>query len=239
MELICDGCGKEFSRYKSLINEGENFCSKECYKNNREDNRKKVSCNNCGKKFKVHKKRYKIRDNFYCSKNCEKKWRTNNSKQGKDHELYDRIETCCDYCGDEIKIILWDYKNYKHNFCGDKCKNNWRSENIKGKNHPNWKDGSSPNKYPREFYRMREDILERDNSRCVLCRMNEEEHKDKYKKGLCVHHVDGDVYNNESTNLVTLCQRCNSKIEYLEHRPSIKELKGKKFSQIFNTPQTI
>lgn len=65
------------------------------------------------------------------------------------------------------------------------------------------------NKYPEEFYKIRDFIRKRDNYKCQICGMTEEKHITIYGKVLEVHHIDYDKKINEETNLITLCKQCN------------------------------
>ena len=47
IDLTCDCCGKDFSRRKSCVNEGENYCSFECSHEGRSEKITKP-CTNCG-----------------------------------------------------------------------------------------------------------------------------------------------------------------------------------------------
>jgi 5-methylcytosine-specific restriction endonuclease McrA len=71
--------------------------------------------------------------------------------------------------------------------------------------HFNYKDGSSLNKYPKEFYIVRKKILKRDNYICQYC----------LKKGNTVHHIDHNKNNNSFYNLITLCLKCNVRANYM------------------------
>jgi hypothetical protein len=63
----------------------------------------------------------------------------------------------------------------------------------KGKNNPNWKDGSAPG-----YYRK---YLEK-HPICEQCKKN---------KAVMVHHKDGDRKNNEDSNFEALCYSCHMK----------------------------
>jgi hypothetical protein len=52
---------------------------------------------------------------------------------------------------------------------------------------------------------LREPILERDGHQCTLCASTE---------NLCVHHIDGDVTNNDPANLQTVCATCHWKLTH-------------------------
>lgn len=96
-------------------------------------------------------------------------------------------------------------------------------------------------KYPEEWKKIREEILERAKDRCELCNapngVKVVRHRDRtvcwevptgrcnydsafyylVKVVLTVAHVDQDINNNEPWNLLALCQRCHNKID-LPHR---------------------
>lgn len=77
-------------------------------------------------------------------------------------------------------------------------------QKILGENNPNWRGGLSLEPYGPEFGdELKGEIKKRDNHTCQLCGVS---------KSLCVHHIDYDKKNNKSSNLITLCNRCNIKV---------------------------
>jgi hypothetical protein len=101
---------------------------------------------------------------------------------------------------------------------------------IKGKNHPNWKDGSSLEDYPSEFNtELKEQIRKRDNYKCQNCEMIEEENIIVYGRILDVHHIDYNKENCSQENLITLCQGCNLRANY--NRDYWKELYTNKITK--------
>lgn len=63
--------------------------------------------------------------------------------------------------------------------------------------------------YPYEFNRLlKEQIRQRDNFECQLCKINQEELNEK----LIVHHIDFDKNNNLEFNLISLCRSCHGKV---------------------------
>jgi len=237
IQFECDNCGEIAEKSPSHMTDGNNYCDRNCMSEHRKGVRHSVECNYCGKEFKISPSRHNQSDNFYCKKECESKYRSENAATGEAHPNYERVDTDCDYCGEAISIIKWCYENYEHNFCGNECHYDWNSENIKGEAHPNYKDGSAPEKYPRAFYRVREEIVDSYSAKCIVCDMSQKEHRKKYNKGICVHHIDGDVYNNDRSNLTVLCQTCNSRVEHMDYRPSEDELKQKTCEELFGAPE--
>jgi len=78
---------------------------------------------------------------------------------------------------------------------------------LRGKDHPNWRGGSSEEKYPSEFSRsLRESIRSRDRDRCRVC--------GKYAGNTSgrVHHIDANKNNSSEGNLILVCVSCHSKI---------------------------
>jgi transcriptional regulator with XRE-family HTH domain len=61
--------------------------------------------------------------------------------------------------------------------------------------------------------KLRKDIRQRDNYCCQVCKMLEKEHKLKYRTSLHVHHIDSNKNNNCTTNLISLCIKCHSKVK--------------------------
>jgi len=59
------------------------------------------------------------------------------------------------------------------------------------------------NPYPQEYKHKRNEIIERDDNKCRMCFS---------KLDLCVHHIDYDKNNNIEKNLITLCRKCNLKV---------------------------
>ncbi len=72
------------------------------------------------------------------------------------------------------------------------------------------------NKYPKEFYQLRESIRKRDNYSCqnLECNMTEEEHLIVYGRVLEIHHIDYDKENCKETNLITICKQCNIRANF-------------------------
>lgn len=78
-----------------------------------------------------------------------------------------------------------------------------------GELNANWRGGSSLELYTREFNRqLKELIRDRDNYQCQRCGMPECESI----RNLDVHHIDYNRKNCLPSNLISLCRRCNLKV---------------------------
>lgn len=77
---------------------------------------------------------------------------------------------------------------------------------LPGALHPQWNGGVSTLPYGKEFTRrFKRLIRERDSYTCQRCGITQAE----YGHTLEVHHLDHDKMNNDPSNLVTACGRCN------------------------------
>jgi len=96
----------------------------------------------------------------------------------------------------------------------------------KGSNNFNWKGGSSFFPYSVDFNnQLKELIRHRDGFRCQLCGCSEIENTKK----LDVHHIDYNKLNSNPLNLVSLCHRCNSIVNF--SRDKWKRLFGQKINK--------
>lgn len=94
---------------------------------------------------------------------------------------------------------------------------------ISGEKHPNWKGGISFEKYTIDWtVTLRRSIRERDHYICQLCSTLQGD------KAHSVHHIDYDKKNCDPKNLITLCIKCSSKVNF--NREYWKEYFEKKMS---------
>ena len=95
------------------------------------------------------------------------------------------------------------------------------SEGLMGEKHPLWNGGSSKLPYHFTFTkRLKQQIKERDEFRCLLCQISED---------LVIHHINYDKMNCNPTNLVTVCRSHNS---IVNSKRKFWETKIKKLLQI-------
>lgn len=151
-----------------------------------------------------------------CKKNntchsCSAKERYTNPKNHPSWKGGQIIISCAN-CNKEKLVYPRDIKRSEFLFCDTKCRGKWQSNNITGKNHPNYIEGLN-RKYPREFTeKLKHEIRLRDNYQCQNknCNITEEEHVKKYKRVLHIHHIDHNKDNIRKKNLITTCCVCNN-----------------------------
>lgn len=108
------------------------------------------------------------------------------------------LPNCVD-CGKQLK----KYNVLRHRECYYKF--------SRKENHYNWKGGISYEPYPITFdQQLKDRIRIRDNFICQLCRIPELESITR----LHVHHVDYIKNNCEENNLISLCVKCNSMVNF-------------------------
>lgn len=78
---------------------------------------------------------------------------------------------------------------------------------VRGVNNPAWKGGIAQWAYAHNWKRIARSIRKRDNYTCQVCKVQ----FPKSSKLLHVHHMDGDKFNNDFSNLVTVCATCHPK----------------------------
>lgn len=105
--------------------------------------------------------------------------------------------------------------------------------NSKGNKNPNWREGKSFEPYTTTFNKeLKEQIKRRDNYICQAKDIG------KCKGILIIHHIDFNKKNNSQNNLITLCLRHNSLINFnREHW--INYFKMKMFIRELFDPQNI
>lgn len=75
-------------------------------------------------------------------------------------------------------------------------------------NNGNWNGGLKKLKYThcnKEWKEMRKKLLQKYNNTCQKCGTTED---------LVIHHKDYDITNNDESNLVIICRKCNSSINH-------------------------
>jgi 5-methylcytosine-specific restriction endonuclease McrA len=75
------------------------------------------------------------------------------------------------------------------------------------------------------FGGLREQIIQRDGERCVLCKMTRTEHRLMFDRDITINHIDHQstrsskfdgTINNDPDNLVTLCLPCHGSVDAIK-----------------------
>lgn len=149
----------------------------------------------------------------------------------------EKIKKVCLNCGKEFKVIP-ALKDKRVN-CSKKCKGEYMSKLLSGKNNPLWQDGKSFEPYGIEFNKeLKGKIRKRDNCVCQECGRTQKE----LKRLLNVHHIDYNKQNNSPLNLISLCLKCHMKTnhnrkhwkQYFQMKMFMKELFNPENLLIFN-----
>jgi len=122
-------------------------------------------------------------------------------------------------CNNRISYNNWKYGQGRCQSCASKrtwqISDKIKNRNYLDKNNPNYVDGRSNKPYPLEFNdKLKFKIRKRDNYTCQKCGITEEEHLIVYGKVLSIHHIDYNKQNCEETNLTTLCNECNNRVNF-------------------------
>ncbi len=117
----------------------------------------------------------------------------------------------CEWCG---KLLNKRQASKQGKFCNHQCYALWRSENLKGKYAPNFKDGGCQEKQllrvSLRYKKWRKAVFKRDNFTCQIC-------GDSSGGNLCADHIKSfalfpklrfDVNNGR-----TLCVKCHKETE--------------------------
>jgi len=190
----CLYCGKEFEKpYPCSINTWNNrkkYCSKKCLYSTMIGKHPWNYQKNTIPHTKEWKEKQSKKMIIYWS--THKRWNTGLTK-----ETDERV------------------KRQSEKIRGDKGKHFFKS----GREHWNWKDGSSILLYSKEWTNgLKEQIRNRDNYHCQICFIHQNDFRTKKgkKHKLCVHHIDYNKKNHYIDNLISLCPDCHAKTIFNE-----------------------
>ena len=185
----CQQCGNTFYVWPSNKERGKGvFCSKKCHFAHKVlVNTVHVLCGNCGKQFSTVPSRIQSGAGKYCSRKCNMEAKT-----------LDRITCICGNCNSTFETTRSEVSRGGGKFCSLQCYYSF----VVGENSHLWR-GGQVNEYPKEFFKIRDFIVQRDKGRCQIC---------KSKSHLAVHHISGNKNDNSVENLITLCQGCHMTI---------------------------
>jgi len=145
---------------------------------------------------------------FYCE-DCDKEKSRIGLRCGSCAKIGEKNPSYNEFCS-----IYYCIEENCDNIVG-KVNKKCQSCSKKGELNPNWIDGRNNFLYPHEFNdKLKYEIRNRDNFECQLCELTEEEHVLMYSCVLHIHHIDYDKQNCEKSNLITLCNHCNCRVNF-------------------------
>lgn len=118
--VVCDNCGKIFSKTKHKISVSKNnFCCRKCTDEYRTKiNRNVRKCEFCENYFETTKSSKKR----FCNTKCQNEWQKTNV--GIKNKRFTRVLIKCDYCDKEFCIKKYKLEQENH-FCSTNCRQNW------------------------------------------------------------------------------------------------------------------
>lgn len=123
----------------------------------------------------------------------------------------ERVQVQCPQCGKVRARRPCDAETYS-DFCSLDCWYDYIREDPS--RHPNWNGGISREPYSFDFNdELKASVRARDGCRCQLCGVPQSK-ASKDGRALAVHHIDYDKANASPDNLISLCVRCSSKVNF-------------------------
>lgn len=98
-----------------------------------------IECHQCGQSIVRRRARVDRAERPFCSKECCDEWR-NGSITGEDHPSFDGGKDVfqCDYCSNKFEKYSSKIEDTQNVFCSNDCKDQYKSENLVGRDSPNW-----------------------------------------------------------------------------------------------------
>lgn len=186
-----------------------------------------LTCEGCGDTFERWKTTLDDAEKKYCSSEC---YHANfQQPSGEGHPKYNSEEVPCDFCGDLCTRCPSRIERVDNIYCSRTCADKDHSRRMRDEGNPRWEGGEYRNYYGPNWDAKRAKAKQRDNHRCQLCGVSNEE------ATLSVHHntkirvfkreFDAPEWwqrGNALNNLVTLCLSCHGLWEGIPVRPKLK-----------------
>jgi len=197
----CRICGNEISQKVFLYDSGLCRSCSQKIRWSKIPKKSKKKCIDCESKVSFYAKRCKLCSNKERMNRPEEKLKARLKFLGKNNPKYIDGRTTKQYycidCGKEICMITGIYG-------GQKCLSCARTIH-----------GLSNLPYTGEFTKkLKQQIQKRDNYKCQYCGMTQKEHFKKYGRDIEVHHIDYCPANCKEDNLIILCRKCNTTVNY-------------------------
>lgn len=218
----CISCSEEFDTREAMkrhhcIEHGESIAGEI------------VECDNCGDEFRQRSNR--LKGNNFCDEKCFDEWQLKTEEnEGPNNERWESLEVPCSYCQKKIYRQPHRLEKTENCFCSSECENKWRSENIVGENHWQWKENSESINYGKRWFKYRREIRELDDNKCQICGVTKEE----YGMNLDVHHVipvkkfENVDDAHKKCNMVLLCRSCHRNVEKLSEIEQKEKIQNKR-----------
>ena len=152
----CSFCDSQMLISPTKLKRNENhFCQRSCYAGWLSKNQKgedhpnwqggdvEVECTQCGESIYRKRAVIKHRKHFFCSKECQGTWKSENLSGDVNYKWKPPVIVNCDFCNKELSIIQSKADGYNHHFCDRSCKAKWNSKNMSGENAYQWSGGVS------------------------------------------------------------------------------------------------
>jgi len=207
----CVDCGTDFYDPKSRLsycdgcdpNAGEN-------NGNWQGGRERTECRRCGDEFEYYPSDKK---GVYCPDCVREADEFLGDHYAEVHDI-ERVERECEYCGEEMMVLVSERKYGHGRFCSLDCLSEWMSETRSGNDHHQWLTGSRT--YAGKWWSARRRARRRDRYRCQNCRKTAAE----IGRNPDVHHIvplrtfDDPQDAHTLDNLLSLCPECHRQAEY-------------------------
>lgn len=133
----CPECGSEFTTDDRTMT----YCSPECG-SAAQRKRVELTCEVCGDDFETVPSR--ADDKRFCSIECKGEW-FSDWFSGENHPRYrENVVKPCAWCGEETETPRHRVEAREHGrvYCDSECADKWRSENVRGEDHPLYVDAA-------------------------------------------------------------------------------------------------
>jgi len=124
--LFCGHCEKPFCKYSYRVNNGEDFCTRDCADKFKAKDGLDTECTECGNEIHIPPSHVKEVDgyeqkNHFCDKECESSFKTR-EWVGENHPSWDggRERLYCNECGDEYYVKPANVDESK--YCSAECR---------------------------------------------------------------------------------------------------------------------
>ncbi|WP_246983564.1 HNH endonuclease [Halorientalis marina] len=119
----------------------------------------RAECAECGDAFRYYPS---VRDGAFCSTRCANKQRRR------------QVEVICPFCDEPFERR----ESLDTQYCSMEC---WGQDQRTGADYRRY--------YSTYWLAQREQVLERDGYECAICRISDGSHRDRFGRGLEVHHI--------------------------------------------------